>query len=86
MTTYSVNVFRSCRWPGAITAQRGNKYTSIYVGYGIKKGDTCFNPTVPPLVWNDPMDQKEQPEPTPLEEPVAVEEKDTDNEEGEENE
>jgi hypothetical protein len=63
---YAVNVIKSLRWPGALTAAQNGKFVSIYVGYGLKRGDVCFNPTEPPEIMKDPVDQTEQPEPTPL--------------------
>jgi len=54
-----VNVIRSLRWPGAVTVSRGGKFTSVYVGYGLKKGGSCFNPTTPPPVCSEPKDQTE---------------------------
>jgi hypothetical protein len=61
-----VNVIRSLRWPGAVTVAKGGKFTNIYVGYGLKRGDPSFNPVEPPMVLSDPTDQSEMPEPTPL--------------------
>ena len=61
-TTYSVNVLKSLRWPGAVTVAQGGKFASVYIGYGIKRGDVCFNPTEPPEIQKDPIDQLEQPE------------------------
>jgi hypothetical protein len=49
-TTYAVNVLKSLRWPGAVTVSQNGKFASIYVGYGLKRGDVCFNPTEPPEV------------------------------------
>ena len=62
--SYSVNVIKSLRWPGALTvAQNGPfAFANIYVGYGLKRGDISFNPTEPPEVQKDPVDQYEQPE------------------------
>lgn len=68
-TSYATLVIRSLRWPGAVTVAKGGKMTSIYVGYGLKRGGSSFNPTEPPMVEKDPLDQEEQPEPTPLTEP-----------------
>jgi len=65
-TSYCVNVLKSLRWPGALTVAKGGKFTSIYVGYGMKRGDPSYNPTEPPEVQKDPLDQAEMPEPTPL--------------------
>lgn len=55
-TSYAVNVIRSLRWPGAVTVAQTGKFQSIYVGYGHKRGDVCFNPTEPPEVQKDPID------------------------------
>lgn len=76
-TTYSVNVLRSLRWPGAVTVAQNSKFANIYVGYGLKKGDTCFNPVEPPEIMRDPADQLEMPEPTPLVAPEQLPEPDT---------
>lgn len=56
----------------------------MYVGDGIKQGDSAFNPVEPPEVQNDPSDQIENPEPTPLEPPEEPAEPDTDGVPGEE--
>ncbi len=61
-TSYAVNVVKSLRWPGALTVAQNGKFASIYVGYGLKRGDVCFNPTEPPEIQKDPIDQGEQPE------------------------
>ena len=66
---YAVNVLRSLRWPGAVTVSKGGKHTSIYIGYGLKRGDPSYNPTEPPEVQKDPEEEAERPEPTPLNEP-----------------
>ena len=77
-TSYAVNVIKSLRWPGAVTVAQSGKFANIYVGYGLKKGDTCFNPTEPPEIMKDPVDQVEQPEPTPLHPKEQEPEPDTD--------
>ena len=70
-----------------MTVAQNGKYCTIYVGDGIKRGDTAFFPTEPPEVQSDPTDQIEMPEPTPLEAPEEPAEPDTDKEEkGEEQE
>lgn len=79
--TYCAVVVRSLRWPGAITVAKGDKFSSVYVGNGLKRGDACFSPTEPPEVLKDPQDQVEQPEPTPLTAPEEPLEDDTDKEE-----
>lgn len=81
-----MNVIKSLRWPGAITVQKGGVFCSIYVGDGIKKGDTSFNPTEPPEVMTDPKDLTERPEPTPLKPPEEPPEPDTDKENNKEEE
>ena len=53
-----------------MTVSKGGKFTNIYIGNGMKRGDPAMNPTEPPEVMADPVDQVEQPEPTPLHEPV----------------
>lgn len=81
-TAYCVNVLKSLRWPGALTVAKGGKFTSIYVGYGMKRGDPSYNPIEPPEVQKDPIDQVEMPEPTPLEAPQEPPEPDTDKKAG----
>jgi hypothetical protein len=46
--SYAVNVLKSIRWPGAVTVSKGGKFTNVYVGYGVKRVDSSFNPTTPP--------------------------------------
>jgi hypothetical protein len=85
-----VNVIRSLRWPGAVSVAKNGKYCTIYVGDGMKRGDNAFNPIETPDVQDDPKDQIEMPEPTPLEAPEEPPEPNTDDEgknpEGEEEE
>ena len=69
--SYGVNVIRSLRWPGAVTVAKGGKFTSIYVGYGLKRGGQSQMPAAPEDVVADPEEPKEMPEPFPLEEPPA---------------
>lgn len=71
-------VLKSLRWPGAICASKGGKFTNIYVGYGLKTGDPSMNPTEPPEIQRDPEDEEEMPEPTPLYPPQEPAEPDTD--------
>lgn len=53
---YAVNVLRSLKWPGAVTVSKGGKWHSLYIGYGLKRGDPSFDPTEPPEVQADPQD------------------------------
>lgn len=77
-SSYAVNVIRSLRWPGAVTVAKGGSYCCIYIGDGMKKGDSSFNPIEPPEVQSDPFSLKENPEPTPQEAPEDPPEPDTD--------
>ena len=82
--SYAINVIRSLRWPGSVTVSKGGKCTTVYVGYGMKKGDPSYNPVEPPAVCADPNDEtetKEMPEPNPAKEPVVEEAKDPNAEE-----
>lgn len=67
-----------------MTCAKGGKYVGIYVGDGVKQGDSSYNPTEPPEVMEDPAEGMEMPEPTPLHEPVEVVEPETKEGEGEE--
>ena len=84
--SYAVNVIKSLRWPGALTVSKGGKCTSIYVGYGLKKGDPSYNPIEPPEVQQDPEEEEEKPEPNPQQEPPIADEEDTNAEQQEEEE
>ena len=74
---YAVNVIKSLRWPGSVTVSKGGKCTTVYVGYGLKKGDPSYNPIEPPEVCQDPEEEQEKPEPNPLTEPPIKDEEDT---------
>ena len=67
--SYAINVIKSLRWPGSITVSKGGKCTTVYVGYGLKKGDPSYNPVEPPMVQKDPDEGEEMPEPNPATEP-----------------
>ena len=85
--SYAVNVVKSLRWPGSITVAKGGKFCTVYVGWGLKKGESSYQPIEPPEVQADPDDQAEMPEPNPLEAPVEPLEIDTDaDEKGEDDE
>ena len=75
--SYAVNVIKSLRWPGSVTVSKGGKCTTVYVGYGLKKGDPSYNPIEPPEVCQDPEEEEEKPEPNPLKEPPIKDETDT---------
>ena len=76
--SYAVNVLKSLRWPGSTTVAKSGKFTTIYVGYGLKRGDPSYNPIEPPSVQKDPEEEVEKPEPNPLQEPPIKDEVDTD--------
>lgn len=65
-------MIKSLRWPGAVTVARCGEYCNIYVGDGVKRGGTSYNPCEPPEVQSDPAEGEEEPEPTPLHEPPPV--------------
>jgi len=72
---------RSLQWPGSFNFYFQGRYESVYVGNGHKYEEVSFFPVHPPMVNADPVEHNNQPEPTPLEEPVVEAEK---QEEGEE--
>ncbi len=78
--SYAVNVIKSLRWPGALTVAKGGKFTTIYVGYGLKHGASSYNPVEPPSVCADPDEDEEKPEPNPRHEPPQADEVNTDDE------
>ena len=61
--SYAVNVIESSRWPGAMTVAQGGQHCSIYIGDGVKSGDTVS--LLPKLeeVADDPEEPAEQDEP-----------------------
>ena len=75
--TFAYNVVRSLRWPGAVAVAKGGKFVNVYIGWGIKRGDTAQQPNVPGSVMDDPGEPTEMPEPNPKEEPVEAVEEDT---------
>ena len=76
--SYAVNVIKSLRWPGAVTVAKGGKFTTIYVGHGLKSGASSYNPIEPPSLCQDPDDPIEKPEPNPKTAPPEAMEIDTD--------
>lgn len=82
--SYAVNVIKSLRWPGAVTVSKGGKFTNVYIGNGIKRGDPIFNPTQPPEVQRDPEETVQAKEPLPK--PPVDEKKEGEDEEPKEDE
>jgi radial spoke head protein 4A len=80
-TCYAVNVIRSIRWPGALTVAKGGKFLNFYLGFGMKRIDSSYQPTEPPEVQQDPDETDMQDEPTPKEAPEELPEEDTDKDE-----
>lgn len=77
-------MLKSLRWPGAYTVAKGGKFTTIYVGYGLKHGASSYNPIEPPSVCVDPEEDEEKPEPNPKDEPPEKDEDNTDKEDNDE--
>ena len=71
------------RWKGSITVTQNGRWAGLYIGYGIKTGDVCYNPTIPQEIFGDPNEPLEQPEPTPLTAPAEPEKKEGDGAEAE---
>lgn len=66
-------VVRSLQWPGSYTFYQSETCHQIYVGRGHKyEQAVSYFPVEPPMVIDDPEEFRLEPEPTPLEEPVAV--------------
>lgn len=38
---------------------KGGKFTNVYIGFGMKRVDSCFNPTSPPAIDSEPVDAVE---------------------------
>jgi len=71
--SYNCVEVKSLKWKGAITVSQNGSWANLYIGYGIKTGDVCFNPTTPLKIQEDPDEVTEMPEPTPLEAPAQPE-------------
>ena len=71
--SYNCVEVKSLKWKGAITVSQNGNWANLYIGYGIKTGDVCFNPTTPLKIQEDPDEVIEMPEPTPLQAPAQPE-------------
>lgn len=73
---------RSVLWPGATSFYQNGRMVQVYLGNGHKfeQAKPCYFPINPPEIMDDCEEYGDEPEPTPLEEPVVEEEKE---EEGE---
>lgn len=60
-----LNIFKSLRWPGALTVQQNGKWVQIYLGNGLKGGTETYYPISPPVILEEPEDIEEQYEPNP---------------------
>ena len=61
------------RWPGTHCVWKEGVFCNIYIGFGYKDVDECFNPTQLTKIDKDPEDVTEHPEPNPEKEPVVPE-------------
>lgn len=50
-------VVKSLQWPGAHTFFTGGKWTSIYVGDGLKHEQKSYYPVFPPKIREDPVEK-----------------------------
>ena len=73
--TFGVVMVRSLLWPGAFSFYSNGRVVQIYLGNGHKFEQTapCYFPVHPPEIMDDIDEYSVEPEPTPLEEPVAEE-------------
>ena len=73
--TFGVVMVRSLLWPGAVSFYSNGRIVQIYLGNGHKFEQVapCYFPVHPPEIMDDvsESDYKNEPEPTPLEEPPA---------------
>lgn len=57
--SFAVNAIKSLIWPGAITVHKDGKWYNFYTGYAMKRGDSSYNPTVPPKIMSEPADPEQ---------------------------
>jgi hypothetical protein len=67
-----IHIFNE-RWPGTHCVWKEGVFCNIYVGFGYKDVDECYNPTQLTKIDNDPEDLTEHKEPNPEKEPVVPE-------------
>lgn len=85
--THAVVHITNERWQGTHTVWKEGNFCNIYIGFGYKNTDQCFNPTQLDKVDKDPRDITEHPEPNPEKEPVIPEaDSDDEKKEGEKEE
>ena len=73
--THAVILVKNLRWPGTLTVWKEEKFSNIYIGYGIKAIGENYYPTQLIKIDKDPIDLEEQKEPFPEKEPPKPEEK-----------
>ena len=73
--THAIVLVKNTRWPGTLTVWKEEKFSNIYVGFGIKAIDSNYYPTQIEKMDKDPNDLEEQKEPFPEKEPPKPEEK-----------
>jgi len=54
--SYAVTTVRCLTWPGAVTVSKGQQFTNIYVGQGLKYGEPDFFPCAPLDIQDEPED------------------------------
>ena len=67
-----IHIFNE-RWPGTHCVWKEGVFCNIYIGFGYKDVDECYNPTQLTKIDNDPEDLNEHNEPNPEKEPVIPE-------------
>ena len=67
-----IHIFNE-RWPGTHCVWKEGVFCNIYIGFGYKDVDECYNPTQLSKIDKDPEDLNEHNEPNPEKEPVVPE-------------
>jgi len=64
------NLYRSSKWPGAVTVYKGAFFVNFYAGFGFDKAEHCLElPTLPTIIGEIPTEEEpKEAEDLPLEE------------------
>lgn len=62
-SNYGVAYARSLWWPGAYNFFSSSRWTSIYVGNGLKYEKETYYPVCPPVILDDPVEKETHAEP-----------------------
>jgi len=54
---YGVVVVKSNTWPGALSFFSNGRWSSVYLGDGLKYEDHCYYPVSPPCLMSDPAER-----------------------------